>query len=42
MFELVDGRYEQVAEVKDGDVLLVDRPFPVRVVPRELLGTMAS
>lgn len=42
VFELADGRYEQVAEVKDTDVLSVERPFPVRIVPRELLGTLAS
>ncbi|MFC4858329.1 Uma2 family endonuclease [Actinophytocola glycyrrhizae] len=42
VFELVDGRYEQAAEVKDSDVLSVERPFPVRIVPRELLGTLAS
>jgi Uma2 family endonuclease len=42
VFELVDGRYEQVAEVKDTDVLSVERPFPVRIVPRELLGTLVS
>jgi hypothetical protein len=37
VFELVDGRYEQVAEVKGADVLSVERPFPVRVVPEELV-----
>lgn len=42
VFELVDGRYRQTAEVKDADVLEVDRPFPVRVAPRDLLGTMAG
>lgn len=42
VFELVDGRYEQVAEVKDTDVLSVERPFPVRIVPTELLGTLVS
>jgi Uma2 family endonuclease len=41
VFELVDGKYDQVAEVKDGDVLEVARPFAVRVAPRELLGTLA-
>lgn len=41
VFELTDGQYTQVAEVKDGDPLEVDRPFPVRVTPRELLGTLA-
>jgi Uma2 family endonuclease len=41
VFELVDGRYDQVAEVKDGDTLEVSRPFPVRVTPKQLLGTLA-
>lgn len=41
VFELADGRYQQVAEVKDGDVLTVTLPFPVRVAPRDLLGTLA-
>ncbi|HEU5474491.1 MAG TPA: Uma2 family endonuclease [Actinophytocola sp.] len=31
------GRYQQVAEVKGEDVLEVERPFPVRIVPVELL-----
>jgi Uma2 family endonuclease len=42
VFELSDGRYEQTAEVKGADVLSVARPFPVRIVPTELLGTLAS
>lgn len=42
VFELTDGRYRQVSEVKDGDVLEVERPFPVRVTPRDLLGTLAT
>ena len=42
VFELSEGRYEQTAEVKDTDALSVDRPFPVRIVPRDLLGTLAS
>ena len=38
-FELDDtGRYEQVAEVKDAESFGAERPFPVRVVPRDLLG----
>ncbi len=41
VFELVDGKYDQVAEVKDGDTLEVSRPFPVRVTPKQLLGTLA-
>jgi Uma2 family endonuclease len=40
VFELTDGKYDQVAEVKDGDTLEVTRPFPVRVTPNELLGTL--
>jgi len=35
------GRYQQVAEVKGEDVFETARPFPVRVVPVELLGTLA-
>jgi Uma2 family endonuclease len=42
VFELSGDRYEQTAEVKDADVLTVERPFPLRIVPRELLGTLAS
>jgi Uma2 family endonuclease len=38
VFELVDGRYGLVAEVKDTDVLSVTLPYPVRIVPRDLLG----
>lgn len=39
VFELADtGRYEQVAEVKDAEAFEAERPFPVRVVPRDLLG----
>lgn len=41
VFELTGGHYEQIAEVKDTDVLSVTRPFPVRIVPRDLLGTLA-
>lgn len=41
VFELVDGKYAQVAEVKDSDLLEAEKPFPVRVTPRELLGTLA-
>ncbi|TCO50808.1 Uma2 family endonuclease [Actinocrispum wychmicini] len=41
VFELDDaGVYAQVAEVKGEDGVEVERPFPVRVVPAELLGTL--
>lgn len=41
VFELDDaGVYVQVAEVKGEDGVEVERPFPVRVVPAELLGTL--
>jgi len=41
-FELdPDGHYRQVAEVKGEDAFEPVRPFPVRVVPVELLGTLA-
>jgi Uma2 family endonuclease len=41
VFELDDGRYRQVAEVKGDEVYVAVRPFPVRIVPIELLGTLA-
>jgi len=42
VFELDgDGRYRQIAEVKGEDEFLAQRPFPVRIVPTELLGTLA-
>lgn len=42
VFELdADGRYQQVAEVKGDEVFEAARPFPVRIVPVELLGTLA-
>jgi Uma2 family endonuclease len=34
------GNYVQVAEVKDEDVFEAERPFPVRVVPADLLGPL--
>ena len=38
-FELDDaGRYEEVAEVEDAEAFEAELPFPVRVVPRDLLG----
>lgn len=41
VFELADGHYELIAEVKDTDVMSVENPFPVRITPRDLLGTLA-
>jgi Uma2 family endonuclease len=42
VFELgADGRYRQAAEVKGDDAFEAARPFPVRMVPTELLGTLA-
>jgi Uma2 family endonuclease len=41
VFELDEaGVYSQVAEVKGDDVFEAERPFPVRIVPGELLGTL--
>ena len=41
VFELDEaGQYELVAEVKGDDAFDAERPFPVRVVPAELLGRM--
>ncbi|MPZ81215.1 MAG: Uma2 family endonuclease [Actinophytocola sp.] len=43
VFELDDaGVYQQVAEVKGADAFEATRPFPVRVVPVELLGKLAG
>jgi Uma2 family endonuclease len=40
-FELdAEGRYKQVAEVKGDDPFDATQPFPVRIVPAELLGTL--
>lgn len=42
-FELDEaGSYQQIAEVKAGDVFEARLPFPVRVVPVELLGRLAG
>ncbi|MBB5957767.1 Uma2 family endonuclease [Saccharothrix tamanrassetensis] len=35
-----DGLYELVAEVKGDDPFDAERPFPVRIVPGELLGSL--
>lgn len=41
VFELDDtGRYELLAEVKNDDAFDAVRPFPVRIVPAELLGSL--
>ena len=42
VFELADGRYREVAEVKGEDVFEAERPFPVRIVPAKLLGRFAA
>jgi Uma2 family endonuclease len=42
-FELDDaGIYQQVAEVKGAEVFEAEHPFPVRIVPVELLGRLAN
>lgn len=41
VFELdADGCYQQVAKAAGDEVCEVERPFPVRIVPRELLGRL--
>ena len=41
VFELDEhGDYQLVADVKDEDAFEAERPFPVRIVPAELLGTL--
>jgi Uma2 family endonuclease len=37
VFELADGDYKQVAHVTGGQAWTADRPFPVRVVPADLV-----
>ena len=42
VFELdVDGRYQQIAKAAGAEPFDAERPFPVRIVPRELLGRLA-
>lgn len=41
VYELADDHFELTAEVKDTDVLSVEKPFPVRITPRDLLGSLA-
>jgi Uma2 family endonuclease len=38
VLELVEGRYEQVAQVRGAEVFDAQQPFPVRVVPGRLSG----
>jgi Uma2 family endonuclease len=41
VFELDEhGQYRMVADVKDSEVFEAERPFPVRIVPVRLLGTL--
>jgi Uma2 family endonuclease len=41
VFELdQSGVYAQVGEVKGEDVVEVERPYPIRIMPAELLGTL--
>ncbi|RZQ60402.1 Uma2 family endonuclease [Amycolatopsis suaedae] len=43
VFELDDtGRYTQTAKAAGGEPLEVTRPFPVRLVPNDLLGRLAD
>ena len=38
VFELDSGEYQQIGLVKGDEVWAAERPFPVRVIPAELLG----
>jgi hypothetical protein len=38
VFELRDGRYEQVAHVAGDEVFAAIRPFPVEVIPSQLVA----
>lgn len=41
VFELdEDGQYQQIADVKGDDPFDAERPFPVRIVPAELVGRL--
>ncbi|HET6709045.1 Uma2 family endonuclease [Amycolatopsis sp.] len=41
VFELdADGHYQQVAKAAGDEAVELERPFPVRIVPRELLGRL--
>lgn len=42
VFELdAKGRYRLIAEIKGEEAFDAERPFPVRIVPLDLLGTLA-
>jgi Uma2 family endonuclease len=36
VFELRDGRYQQIAQATETNALRIEHPFPVRLVPAEL------
>jgi hypothetical protein len=38
VLELSDGRYVERAVVKGSEAFEAERPFPVRIVPSELVG----
>jgi len=41
VFELdADGNYQQAAKAAGDEAIELERPFPVRIVPRELLGRL--
>lgn len=40
-YQLADGRYQEWASVAGSQPFDTDRPYPVRVVPKELLGWFA-
>jgi Uma2 family endonuclease len=41
VFELdAEGRYQEIAKAAGGEAFDAERPFPVRIVPRELLGRL--
>ncbi|GAA4551161.1 Uma2 family endonuclease [Amycolatopsis samaneae] len=43
VFELdEDGQYQQVAKAAGDEPFEAERPFPVRIVPRDLLGRLAE
>ncbi len=41
VFELdEDGHYQQVAKAAGDEIFEAERPFPIRIVPKELLGRL--
>jgi hypothetical protein len=41
VFELdEDGHYQQIGKAAGDEVFEAERPFPVRIVPRKLLGRL--